>query len=129
MPRPVAVPFRAPASPAQSSGSSPRTRGAQPAAVLRLALRPGGRFGRGAEPSSEFPRGASMDRVQWLEAMVETSDDGLLVLGLDGRVLGANRAAERLADLRGQAVIGQRASPPHDDSDFPWSIVGEAAGL
>src|SRR6266542_3984789 len=70
-----------------------------------------------------------MDRVEWLEAMVEASDDGLLVLGLDGRVLGANRAAERLADLRCQAVIGQRASPPHDDSDFPWSIVGDAAGL
>src|SRR6266536_3147060 len=34
-----------------------------------------------------------MDRVEWLEAMVEASDDGLLVLGLDGRVLGANRAA------------------------------------
>src|SRR2546428_10403012 len=37
-------------------GCSPRTRGAQPAAGLRLAPRPGGRFGRGAEPPSEFPR-------------------------------------------------------------------------
>src|SRR6266498_2823252 len=44
---------RAPASPAQSPDGSPRTHGAQPVAVLRLALRPGGRFGRGAQPPSE----------------------------------------------------------------------------
>ena len=47
------IDVRAPALPAQSSDCSPRTRGTQPTAVLRLALRPGGGFGRGAETPSE----------------------------------------------------------------------------
>src|SRR6266446_10464089 len=46
--RPVDVPLRAPATPAQSPDGSPRTHGAQPVAVLRLALRPGGRVWEGA---------------------------------------------------------------------------------
>lgn len=70
-----------------------------------------------------------MDRVEWLEAMVEGSDTGLLVLGPDGAVLGANRAAERLTDLGRQAVAGRRASRSRARSDFPWFIVGEAASL
>ena len=54
---------RAPALPAQPSDCSPRTRGAQPTAVLRLALRPGGRFGRGAKPPSEWESGVPQDYV------------------------------------------------------------------
>jgi PAS domain S-box-containing protein len=68
-----------------------------------------------------------MDGADWLEALVEGSDNGLLVLGPDGRVMRANRAAERLTGLPCPAVIGQRASSLRARSDFPWSIVADAA--
>src|SRR5207244_152400 len=47
---PFAVPIRAPASPAQPPDRSPRTHGAQPVAVLRLALRSGGEVRKRAGP-------------------------------------------------------------------------------
>ena len=67
-----------------------------------------------------------MDRVQWLEAMVEASDEGLLVLGPGGEIVGVNRAATRLADLQREAVIGRPVSTLGADNDFPWSIAADA---
>src|SRR6266542_4095148 len=46
----MGVPLRAPAPLAQFPDCSPRTHGAQPVAVLRLALRPRARFGRRGGP-------------------------------------------------------------------------------
>src|SRR5437667_8688499 len=45
-------------------GCSPRTRGAQPAAVLPLALRPGGRFRKGGEAPLRVERTGSTPRVR-----------------------------------------------------------------
>src|SRR5439155_598807 len=48
--------LRAPAPPAQAPEGSPRTAGPQPRDVLRLAVRPGARFGRGAKPPGDPSR-------------------------------------------------------------------------
>jgi len=47
--RPLGVPLRARAWPAQLPDCSPRTAGPQPRDVLRLAPRPGGRLRKGGE--------------------------------------------------------------------------------
>jgi PAS domain S-box-containing protein len=71
-------------------------------------------------------RGAAMDKVDWLEAMAEGSDDGFVVLGPGGDVVGANRAAERFTGLRREALVGRRPSSLGAESDFPWSVAGDA---
>jgi len=48
--------LRAPAPPAQAPEGSPRTAGPQPRDVLRLAVRPGAGFGRGAKPPGDPSR-------------------------------------------------------------------------
>src|SRR5206468_12656997 len=57
--RAFGVPRLARVSPAQASGCSPRTAGPEPRDVLRLALRPGGRFRRGP------PRSPPIERRRW----------------------------------------------------------------
>src|SRR5437867_4270843 len=61
-PGPGSVPLSSAGFAGATSDCSPRTHGAQPVAVLRLALRPGGRFRKGGEappPSGTYREYAS----------------------------------------------------------------------
>jgi PAS domain S-box-containing protein len=66
-----------------------------------------------------------MDQVEALEAMFESSEDGLLILGSGGEVLRVNGAAERLSGLGPELLLGRRADALDGESDFPWSIAAE----
>src|SRR5439155_6201308 len=96
--RPVNVPLRGPAPPAQAPDRSPRTRGAQPAAVLRLALRPGGRFGRGAEPPPSF--------LVRRKAVEEAVAAGAAQIGLAAAAVRPARGMRRVPRLR-RFVVAQ----------------------
>src|SRR5919108_6549702 len=77
---------------------------------------------------ASFPaRGASMQRAEWLETMVEAADEGLLVLAPGGEVVAANSSALRMSGLRRDAVIGHRLAGVPGATDWPWSVALDAA--
>src|SRR5438093_8207373 len=63
-PGPGSVPLSSAGCAGATSDCSPRTHGAQPVAVLRLALRPGGRFRKGGEAPLRVERTGSTPRVR-----------------------------------------------------------------
>jgi diguanylate cyclase (GGDEF)-like protein/PAS domain S-box-containing protein len=84
---------------------------------VATAARPGLRVS--SRPSLlAFP---DVDSARFLAALVESSDDAIIGMGLDGAIISWNPAAERTYGFLAEEIVGQRISvlvPPQRQHDF-----------